>query len=88
MENFGLIGVWAYLVAATVAEVAVFYLFPASTLVYTSIGVLAASKAVLIVLYFMHLRYEPRSIQILIIPPAFLVVVLVLDLVFSIAHIG
>lgn len=88
MEKFGLIGVWAYLVAATVAEVVVFYLLPGSTLVYTSIGVLAASKAVLIVLYFMHLRYEPRSIQILIIPPAFLVVVLVLDLVFSLAHIG
>ncbi|MBI2648637.1 MAG: cytochrome C oxidase subunit IV family protein [Thaumarchaeota archaeon] len=86
METFGLIGVWAYLVAATVAEVIVFYAFPASTLVNTSIGVLAASKAVLIVLYFMHLKYEPRSIQILIIPPAFLVVVLVLTMVFSLPH--
>lgn len=86
METFGLIGVWAYLVAATVAEVIVFYIFPASTLVNTSIGVLAASKAVLIVLYFMHLKYEPRSVQLLIIPPAFLVVVLVLTMVFSLPH--
>jgi caa(3)-type oxidase subunit IV len=86
METYGLVGVWAYLVAATVAEVIVFYSFPASTLVNTSIGVLAASKAVLIVLYFMHLRYEPRSVQLLIIAPAFLVVVLILTLVFSLAH--
>ena len=80
------LGVWTYLAAATVAEVIFFYVFPASALINVSIGVLAASKAVLIVMYYMHLKYEPRPIQYLIFPPTILVAVLILTLVFSIAH--
>ena len=80
------VGVWIYLVAATVAEVILFYFLPTSTLINLSIGLLAASKAVLIVMYYMHLKYEPRSIQYLIFPPTLLVAVLVLTLIFSIGH--
>ena len=80
------VGVWIYLMAATIAEVVLFYSLPASTLANLSIGLLAASKAVLIVMYFMHLRYEPRSIQYLIFPPTVLVAVLVLTLIFSVGH--
>ncbi len=86
MEVALTIGVWIYLVAATVAEVLLFYLLPASTLVNSSIGLLAASKAVLIVMYYMHLKYEPRPLQYLILPPTLLVAVLILTLVFSIGH--
>ncbi len=80
------VGVWIYLVAATVAEVLLFYSLPAGTLINLSIGLLAASKAVLIVMYYMHLKYEPRSLQYLILPPTLLVTVLVLTLVFSVGH--
>ena len=80
------IGVWIYLVAATVSEVVLYYLLPASSLINLSIGLLAASKAVLIVMYYMHLKYEPRSIQYLILPPTLLVAVLILTLVFSVGH--
>ncbi len=86
MEVALTIGVWIYLVAATVAEVLLFYLLPASTLINSSIALLAASKAVLIVMYYMHLKYEPRPLQYLILPPTLLVAVLVLTLVFSIGH--
>ncbi len=86
MEVALTVGVWIYLIAATVAEVLLFYLLPASTLINLSIGLLAASKAVLIVMYYMHLRYEPRPIQYLILPPTLLVAVLILTLVFSIGH--
>ena len=86
MEIALTLGVWIYLVAATVAEVLLFYFLPASTLINLSIGLLAASKAVLIVMYYMHLKYEPRPLQYLILPPTLLVAVLILTLVFSIGH--
>jgi cytochrome c oxidase subunit 4 len=75
--------VWAYLVAATVAEVIVFYRVPAGDLVYESIGVLAVTKAVLIAMYFMHLKYEPRPLHYLILIPVILIFVLIMALVFS-----
>ena len=80
------VSVWIYLMAATVVEVMLYYLLPASTLINLSIGLLAASKAVLIVMYFMHLKYEPRPIQYLILPPTLLVAVLILTLIFSVGH--
>ncbi|MBI3859199.1 MAG: cytochrome C oxidase subunit IV family protein [Thaumarchaeota archaeon] len=78
--------VWVYLVTATILEVVIYSEFPGSTLINLSIGILAASKAVLIVMYYMHLKYEPRPIQYLILPPTFLVAVLILTLVFSVGH--
>jgi len=75
--------VWAYLVAATIAEVVVFYRVPAGDLVYESIGVLAVTKAVLIAMYFMHLKYEPRPLHYLILVPVILIFVLIMALVFS-----
>ena len=86
MEVTLTVSVWIYLMAATVAEVVLYYLLPASTLINLSIGLLAASKAVLIVMYFMHLKYEPRPIQYLILPPTLLVAVLILTLIFSVGH--
>ncbi len=75
--------VWAYLVAATVLEVIVYYKVPAGDLVYESIGVLAVTKAVLIAMYFMHLKYEPRPLHYLILIPVILIFVLIITLVFS-----
>ena len=86
MEVTLTVSVWIYLMAATVVEVMLYYLLPASTLINLSIGLLAASKAVLIVMYFMHLKYEPRPIQYLILPPTLLVAVLILTLIFSVGH--
>ncbi len=75
--------VWTYLVAATVLEVIVFYKIPTGALVYESIGVLAVTKAVLIAMYFMHLKYEPRPLHYIILVPVILIFVLIMALVFS-----
>ena len=78
--------VWSYLIAATVSEVFIYYVLPTSDLVYESIGVLAVTKAVLIGMYFMHLKYEPRPLHYIILAPVVLTFVLVISLVFSYAH--
>ena len=83
MKVLTTIVVWAYLVAATVAEVIVYYRVPGGDLVYLSIGVLAVTKAVLIAMYFMHLKYEPRPLHYLILIPVILIFVLIMALVFS-----
>ncbi|MDV3244883.1 MAG: cytochrome C oxidase subunit IV family protein [Nitrososphaerales archaeon] len=80
------VGVWVYLLVATVTEVVFFDIFPRGFVTNLSIGLLAVSKAVLIVMYYMHLKYEPRPIKYLIVPPTLLVAVLILTLVYSIGH--
>ena len=75
--------VWAYLVAATISEVFIYYRVPPGAFVYESIGVLAVTKAVLIAMYFMHLKYEPRPLHYLILIPVILIFVLIITLVFS-----
>ncbi len=86
VTNNAATGVLAYLVAATFAEVFLFKTIGATGLAYAGIGVVAASKAVLIAAFFMELRYEPRPIRIITaLAVAFLALMLVV-LIFSFAH--
>ncbi len=57
--------IWVILVAATVLEVETRFLAGGASLLIGSIVAISAAKAVIIALYFQHLRYEPRSIKVL-----------------------
>ena len=69
--------VWGVLFALTVGEV--FYAFLPISKVWLVIGLLAMAvwKAVLVALYYMHLRFEPRRMWVLAISPLPLAVILV-----------
>ena len=59
------VGIWAALVAATILEVVTRSLPAATSWLVTVIVLIAAGKAVLIALYFQHLRYEAKELAIL-----------------------
>jgi caa(3)-type oxidase subunit IV len=78
MNNKLLLAVWAYLVAATVAEAEIYYQLAASALVTASVAILAASQALAVVVFYMHLKEEPNSLRLFaIIPIMFLAALLV-----------
>jgi hypothetical protein len=62
MKSSVVVGVWAYMVAAVVAEVAAFY-YLRPPAIEAAVGVLAASQAVALALFYMELKYEPNSIR-------------------------
>ncbi len=57
--------IWVILVSATILEVETRFLSGGASLLFGSIVAISAAKAVIIALYFQHLRYEPRSIKVL-----------------------
>jgi len=70
-----------WLFALTVIEVGVVFL-PVATLVKAILLVsLALSKAALVAMYFMHLRFERRTLGLIAITPLFLATLLVFILV-------
>jgi caa(3)-type oxidase subunit IV len=67
------IAIFIYLTVLTVLELAVAYApIPKALMVGTLVG-LAWTKAVLVAMYFMHLRFERRTLAIIAIVPALLV---------------
>jgi hypothetical protein len=52
------IGIWLGLVAATILEVVTRSLPGAISLIVSVIAIIACTKAVIIALYYQHLRYE------------------------------
>ena len=72
------IAVWAVLFVMTVVEVGVAMLshIPRALLVLVLLG-LAIWKAVLVAMYFMHLKFEPRRLLIVVLAPLPLAVILV-----------
>ena len=52
------IGIWLGLVIATIMEVVVRSLPGAASLIVLVIGLIAGAKAIVIALYYQHLRYE------------------------------
>jgi cytochrome c oxidase subunit 4 len=72
------IAVWAVLFILTVVEVGVAMLsgIPRHILVLALVG-LAIWKAVLVALYFMHLKFEPRRLLYVVLAPLPLAVILV-----------
>ena len=74
------IGVFWWLLALTITEVAVIYMPLAKLLVAILLVGLALSKASLVAMYFMHLRFEPRTLGLIALTPLFLCVLLVFAL--------
>ena len=71
------IGIWVMLAVLTMVELTVAFLpWPKRTLILLLVG-LAVWKALLVALYYMHLRFEPNRLRILAIAPLPLFAVLV-----------
>lgn len=71
------IAVWAGLAVLTVVEVAVVYLHLPRRLMVISLVFLALWKAMLVALYFMHLKFEPKRLLYVVLAPLPLAVILV-----------
>jgi hypothetical protein len=65
------VGIWLGLVAATVLEVVIRSLSEAASVIVLSIVLIASAKAIIISLYYQHLRYE--GIQLATLPLAAIV---------------
>ena len=70
--------VWGGLALLTLAEVGVAFLeqFPKSVIMLLLVG-LAIWKALLVALYYMHLRFEPNRLRLVAVAPLPLVAILV-----------
>lgn len=75
--------VWAYLAAATLAEMLVFYLFPGRFFFEGVIGFIASANAIVAIIVPMELKNEPRGIQFFLLVPVILVAVLLLGMIFA-----
>ena len=75
------IAVWAGLFILTVVEVALVYLRLPRQLTVISLVFLALWKALLVALYFMHLRFEPKRLLIVVLAPLPLAVILVVAVI-------
>ncbi len=66
MANYRLyVVIWVILVAATILEVETRFLSGTAQLLVVGIIAISSAKAVVIALYFQHLRYESRAIKVL-----------------------
>jgi len=82
-----MITVWVYILLATVLEVVISYVFPASwALRDTSISVIALSVAAAIVLFYMELKYQPRWESLFLVVTLFFVGDLILIWTASLVH--
>ncbi len=74
------IGVFWWLLALTIIEIAVIYLPIARLLIGILLVGLALSKASLVAMYFMHLKFEARTLGLIAMTPLVLCVLLVFAL--------
>ena len=81
------VAVWVWLVVLMIAGVLASYLPFAKSAVIFLVFVVAATKALLVALYYMHLRFESGLIYAMVIVPVVLVIALTFllfpDLVFQ-----
>jgi cytochrome c oxidase subunit 4 len=77
--------VFGYLAVVTGLEVLVTYLPIGKTLMILVLMAMAISKAALVAMYFMHLRYDRRILAIIATSPFVLVAILILALLPDIA---
>ena len=73
-------GVFWWLLALTIIEVAVIYLPIAKFAITIMLITMAVTKAVLVALYFMHLKFERRTLALVAVCPFVLCVFLILML--------
>ena len=71
------IAIWAMLAILTVVEVAIVYFRLPRQLTVVSLVFLALWKALLVALYFMHLKFEPKRLLYIVLAPLPLAVILV-----------
>jgi cytochrome c oxidase subunit IV len=76
------VAVWAGLAVLTMVELAVVYLGLPRHVMIVSLVVLAIWKALMVALYFMHLRFEPKRLLYVVLAPLPLAVILV----FAVIH--
>ena len=72
--------IWLYLFILTVVEIAVIYMPIAKVIIVILLVGLALSKATLVALYFMHLRFERFTLGLIALTPLILCVFLILML--------
>jgi cytochrome c oxidase subunit 4 len=72
--------IWVVLLVLTLAEVAMSLYMTNISKVWLGVGLIlmAVWKAVLVAMYYMHLRYEPRRLWVLAVSPLPLAVIFVL----------
>jgi cytochrome c oxidase subunit 4 len=73
--------IWLYLFILTVIEIAVIYMPLAKIIIAILLVTLACYKALLVALYFMHLRFERLTLGIIALTPFILCVFLILMLI-------
>ena len=69
--------IWLYLFILTVVEIAVIFMPMPRVLIVVSLIALALAKVSLVATYFMHLRFEPRTLALIAATPLFLGALLV-----------
>ncbi len=75
-------GIWGALAVLTAAELGVAFLEQWSKLTIVVVLILlAVFKALLVALYFMHLRFEPNRLRILALAPLPLAIILVMAVI-------
>ena len=72
------IGVFWWLLALTILEIAVIYMPVARMIIVILLVGLALSKAALVGLYFMHLKFERFTLGLIALTPLFLCIFLIL----------
>jgi len=73
-------GVFWWLLILTVLEIAVVYAPIAKMAIAIMLIVMAITKATMVALYFMHLKFEPRTLGLIALSPFVLCVFLILML--------
>jgi len=79
-EEPNYIGVFWWLLALTIIEIAVIYMPVAKLVIVILLVGLALSKAALVALYFMHLKFERLTLGVIALTPLVLCVFLILML--------
>jgi cytochrome c oxidase subunit 4 len=75
------VGVWVGLAVLTLLELGVAFLsWPKMTIILILLG-LAVWKALLVALYYMHLRFEPNRLRILAVAPLPLAVIMIIAVI-------
>jgi cytochrome c oxidase subunit 4 len=73
--------IWVVLLVLTMAEVGYAFMDLPKVWLATGLVIMALWKALLVAMYFMHLRYEPRRLWVLAASPLPLAVILVLAVI-------
>lgn len=83
MRQTGFLGVWAYMVLAILAEVAASYEVANFFAKSAVVGLLAASQAVAIVIFYMDLKNEPGAVKLFALVPLMFLSALLLAMIAS-----